>query len=150
MADLTKQLSTERGNVAIISVFVVLALFIIVTTHYGIKTLASVRAYVGAEGQWTKAQKEATNLLIQYSVKEQLELYNQFQKELELHKAFKDARQTLSSANPDHEMAFRKFQTADLDPNDINLIIWISQFHDEISCLRQLLSRQNVITTKAF
>lgn len=137
MANLTKQLRSKRGNIAIISVFVVLALFIFVATHYGTKTLSAVRAYVGAEGQWTKAQKEATSLLIRYSVKEQPQLYKQFQKELELHEAFKTTRQTLISGNSDYELAFRGFQTADLHPDDINLLIWLAQFHDNISYLQQ-------------
>jgi len=137
MGNLVKQLHSERGNIAISLVFVVLALFFIVTTHYGTKTLSAVRAYVGAEGQWTKAQKEATSLLLQYSIKEHPKLYRQFQKELELHKAFKTTRQTLISDNPDYSLAFRGFQTADIHPADIDLLIWLGQFHKDISYLRQ-------------
>lgn len=138
MVNLNKKIHSRRGNIAIISVFIVLALFIVITTHYGTKTLSAVRAYVGAEGQWTKAQKEASSLLIQYSVKEQPEFYKQFRKELELHKAFKTTRQTLISANPDYELAFRGFETADnIHPADIDLLIWLAQFQEDISYLQQ-------------
>ncbi|MDZ7689632.1 MAG: hypothetical protein U5K69_00435 [Balneolaceae bacterium] len=137
MANLTKHFRNKRGNIAIISVFVVLALFIFVATHYGTKTLSAVRAYVGAEGQWTKAQKEATSLLIRYTVKEQPQFYKQFHKELELHKAFKTTRQTLVSDNPDYDLAFKGFQTADIHPDDINLLIWLAKFHEDISYLQQ-------------
>ncbi|MBN2732240.1 MAG: PAS domain-containing protein [Balneolaceae bacterium] len=137
MANLVKQLRSRRGNIAIILVFVVLALFMIIATHYGTKTLSAVRAYVGAEGQWTKAQKEATILLIQYSATRQPELYQQFQKELGLHKAFKRARQTLISDHPDYELAFKGFQTADIHPGDTDLLIWLGQFHKDISYLQQ-------------
>lgn len=137
MADFRKQIRNKRGNIAIISVFVALALFMIVATHYGTKTLSAVRAYVGAEGQWTKAQKKATSLLIRYSVKEQPQLYQQFQKELELHKAFRTSRQTLISQNPDYDLAFRGIQTGDIHPEDIDLLIWLAQFHDDVSYLQQ-------------
>jgi len=137
MDGLNKQPHSQWGNIAIISVFVVLALFLIATTHYGTKTLSAVRAYVGAEGQWTKAQKEATMVLIRYSINEQPELYNQFQTELKLHKAFRKTRQTLISDNPDYDRAFRGFQTADIHSDDIDLLIWLAQFHSDISYLQQ-------------
>lgn len=137
MADLDKQLHKKWGNTAIIAVFVVLALFMFGATHYGTKTLSAVRAYVGAEGQWTKAQKEATSLLIQYSVKEQPELYERFKKELELHYSFKTSRQTLISDNPDYDLAFMGFQTGDIHPGDIDLLIWLARFQEDISYLRQ-------------
>lgn len=137
MADLNKQFRKGRGNIAIIGVFVGLALFTTVATHYGTKTLSAVRAYVAAEGQWTKAQKEATSLLIQYSVNEQQEIYEQFQEKLNLHKAFKTSRQTLISENPDYDLAFKGFQTAAIHPDDIDLLIWLGQFQDDISYLQQ-------------
>ncbi len=135
MAGIKKHLRSKKGHIGIISVFVVLALFMVVATHYGTKTLSAVRAYVGAEGQWTKAQKEATDLLVRYSVEQDSALYIQFREELKLHKSFKEARQTLISDNPDYNLAFRGFQTADLHPDDIDLLIWLAQFHDDISYL---------------
>jgi len=137
MDGLNKQPHSQWGNIAIISVFVVLALFLIATTHYGTKTLSAVRAYVGAEGQWTKAQKEATMVLIRYSINEQPELYKQFQTELKLHKAFRKTRQTLISNKPDYDRAFRGFQIADIHSDDIDLLIWLAQFHSDISYLQQ-------------
>jgi hypothetical protein len=79
MIGVKKYLRGKKGHVGIISVFIVLALFIVVATYYGTKTLSAVRAYVGAEGQWTKAQKEATHLLIRYSVEQDSAYYTQFQ-----------------------------------------------------------------------
>jgi hypothetical protein len=134
---LIKHIKKGKGHVAIISVFVVLALFMVVATHYGTKTLSAVRAYIAGEGQWTKGQKEATHLLIQYSIYQQPELYAQFQDRLELHRGFKAARQTLISESPDHDLAFRGFQTADIHPEDIELLIWLAQFYDEISYMEQ-------------
>ncbi|TYP93614.1 PAS domain S-box-containing protein [Fodinibius salinus] len=137
MDSLKKRLGSQWGNTAIISVFIVFALFIIVGTHYGTKTLSAVRAYVGAEGQWTKAQKEATTLLIRYNDNEQPKLYEQFQQELELHKAFKRSRQTLTSQAPNYDLAFRGFETADIHSDDIKLLIWLAQFHANISYLQK-------------
>lgn len=132
-----KYINKRKSHVVIIAVFIVLALFMVVATHYGTKTLSAVRAYIAAEGQWTKGQKEATHLLIQYSIYQQPELYGQFQDRLELHRGFKAARQTLISENPDHDLAFRGFQTADIHSQDTELLIWLSQFYDDISYMEQ-------------
>lgn len=110
MINVEQQPYSRKGNIAIISVFAVLALFTIAATHYGTKTLSAVRAYVGAEGQWTKAQKQASDLLIQYSIEKDPGLYKQFQSELELHKAFNITRQTLMSDSPDYKLAFEGLQ----------------------------------------
>jgi len=137
MDSLKGQHHNSWGNATIISVFIVLALFMFAATHYGTKTLSAVRAYVGGEDQWTKDQKKETTLLIRYIDNEQPELYEQFQKELKLHKAFKRARQTLISDNPDYNLASQEFQAAKINPNDIDLLIWLAKFHSNISYLQQ-------------
>ncbi len=137
MTDFKKILREKKGQITILSVFFVVALFLVVATHYGTKTLSAVRAYVASEGQWTKAQKEATSLLVQYTVEQQPELYTQFQEALNLHKGYKRARETLTSQNPDPDLAYKGFQRSNLHPEDIELLIWVTQFHDKISYLEE-------------
>ncbi len=137
MTDFKKSLRDKKGHVTILSVFFVVALFLVVATHYGTKTLSAVRAYVAGEGQWTKAQKEAASLLVQYSVEQEPDLYTRFQEALDLHRGFKRARQTLTSDNPDYDLAYEGFQMADIHPEDIELLIWLTQFHDDISYLEE-------------
>lgn len=139
MTDFKKNLRDKKGQITILSVFFVVALFLIVAAHYGTKTLSAVRAYVAAEGQWTKAQKEATSLLVQYSFEQEPELYNRFQEALDLHKGFKRVRQTLISENPDHDLAHKELQRADFNPEDIELLIWLAHFHNEISYLKEVV-----------
>lgn len=131
MADIIERISKNKSRIAIVLVFVVLALFMIIAGHFGTKTLSSVRAYIAAEGQWTKAQKEAANLLIEYSLNQEADYYQRFQDKLELHRGFKQARKTLTSDSPDTELAYQGFQTGPVHPKDIELLIWLTiNFHE--------------------
>lgn len=123
-------ISNRKKKYTIISVFVVLAAYMVVSTHYGTKVLSAVRAYIAAEGQWTKAQKQATHLLLQYSINQQEEYYKEFQNKLSLQRGFEKARKTLLSENPNYDIARKGFQTANIHSKDINLLIWMTEnFH---------------------
>ena len=85
----------RKEHAAIVLVFMILALFLVGATYYGTRILSAVRAYVGAESQWTTAQKEAVGLLYRYLIEQDPHLYRQFDETLELHAAFRIARETL-------------------------------------------------------
>lgn len=140
MDGLIKRIGNNKSRIAIVLVFGILALFMIVATHYGTKTLSSVRAYIAAEGQWTKAQKEAANLLIEYSLYRKEEYYNRFQDKLELHKGFEKARKTMMSDNPDIELAQEGFEAGDIHPEDIELLIWLTLNFREVGRLQEAMN----------
>lgn len=131
------------------SVFVILALFMIATTYYGTRIQSALHAYIGAERQWTQAQKAAVGLLYQYVSKEEHGLYEQYREMLELHEAFQHTRVTLSSDDPDHALAVRGFQTADLHPDDIELLVWITQFGPRVPGFERYLERSFEIWEEA-
>ena len=130
----------KKTNTAIIIIFVVIAAFTFVAGHYGTKITSAVRAYVTAEGQWTKAQKEATHQLILYSIHQEKSYYKNFQEQLKLHYSFTKARKTLLSENPDISLATRKFVTSDLHADDIDLMIWLTHNFKEYSRFKKALT----------
>lgn len=119
--------SIEKTNTAIIIIFVVIAAFTFAAGHYGTKTTSALRAYVTGEGQWTKAQKEATHQLLLYSIHQDSSFYNNFRQQLELHYNFAEGRATLLSDQPDPSLAAQKFAISNLHADDIDLIIWFTQ-----------------------
>ncbi|WP_138430641.1 PAS domain-containing sensor histidine kinase [Fodinibius saliphilus] len=127
MIGLLNSISNNRSRIAIILVFVVLALFMMVGTYYGTKTLSSVRAYIAGEGQWTKAQKEAVTSLLEYSIHKEPSYYQKFRDKLELHQGFERARKTLMSDNPNLEIAYQGFKLGIGHDEDISLLIWLTQ-----------------------
>jgi len=130
----------KKTNAAIIIIFVVIAAFTFIAGHYGTKTTSATRAYVTGEGQWTKAQKEATHQLILYSIHQDTSYYNNFQQQLKLHHNFTEARETLLSKNPDISLATRNFATSDLHTDDIELIIWLTLNFKEFTQFKKALT----------
>lgn len=135
MFSISTRISYKQKHRTILSVFIVLALFIIAAAHYGTQTLSAVRAFTDGEGKWTKAQKEATQLLMQYSIYEEPTYYHQFQNKLEVQEEFEKARKTLLSDNPDFEVATAGFQTGNLHPQDIELLVWTLYYFNDIEYL---------------
>ncbi|NGP88404.1 PAS domain-containing sensor histidine kinase [Fodinibius halophilus] len=139
MVGLLNSISNNRSRIAIILVFVVLALFMMVGSYYGIKTLSSVRAYIAGEGQWTKAQKEAVSSLLEYSIHKEPSYYKKFQDKLELHQGFEKARKTLMSDNPHLDVAYRGFQQGVGQDKDIDLLIWVTQNFKDLDLLQKAI-----------
>ena len=121
-----RNVSLNSKNIVIILVFVVLAAFLVAATHYGTKSLSAVRAYITAEGKWTKAQKKTVNLLLQYSIHQEPELYEKANRNLHIHEGFKQARQALVSGGDGHRKAVKGFEKANMDPRDLGLLIWLT------------------------
>lgn len=129
MADGKKE--RVRGGRSIFTVtlvLVVITLFWIAATHFGLSVLSAFRAYTVAESRWTNAQKQAVGHLLRYIVEQQPESYARFTERLELHAAFQTSRRTLLSDTPDRDLARRGFQTADLHPKDIELLLLPARF----------------------
>ncbi|WP_373512572.1 hypothetical protein, partial [Persicitalea sp.] len=62
-----KNLSIARKLYSVVGIMAVLIVVEIGTLYFAVHTLSSVRAFVGAEGLWSKAQKDAVYNLQQYS-----------------------------------------------------------------------------------
>lgn len=132
-----------KGNqykkIRISLVFAAFAIFLIAGTYYGTKTLSGVRASITAEGLWTKAQKGATQDLLEYTLTKDENSYNLFQEKVELNHNFSKARKALISAHPKKEIARQGFQASDLSSNDIELMIWLAVHFKELPYMSQAL-----------
>ncbi len=125
MSEFKKEKGGRNESIAILSVFIILALFMVAAAHYGTKTLSAVRANISAEGLWTKHQKEATNHLISYTLFGDPVHYEQFNEALEYHKGVKKARLSLMEEEPDAREAEKGLLSAGIHPGDADLIIWL-------------------------
>jgi signal transduction histidine kinase/ActR/RegA family two-component response regulator len=70
-------------------------------TYLGFETLSSARAYVGGEGFWSKAQKDAVYHLIRYARSSDPAEYTAFRKNLTVPLGDREARLQLERAKPD-------------------------------------------------
>ena len=69
--------------------------------NFGFETLSSARAYVGGEGLWSKAQKDAVYHLVRYVHAHDPAEFEAFRKSLTVPLGDKEARLQLEGPNPD-------------------------------------------------
>lgn len=84
-----------------------------------INTLSSARAYVGAEGLWTKAHKDGVNELEKYGATRNEIHYQKFQEHIKIPLGVKKARLELLKENPDLNIAKQGFLEGKNHPEDI-------------------------------
>src|SRR5688500_8180969 len=100
---------------------------------FSINTLSSVRAYVGGEGLWSKAQKDAMYQLLQYGRTHKNEDYEKFKNFMSVPLGDHKALVELGKKEPDLEVARQGFIEGRNDKGDVDGMIslfrrfaWIS------------------------
>ncbi|WP_214070031.1 response regulator [Mucilaginibacter sp. dw_454] len=93
------------------------------TLGFAIQTLSSVRSFVGGEGLWSKAQKDAVASLRLYAYSRNEKDYIAFQQFLKVPLGDGKARKALEKKDPDLEMARQGFIEGRIHPDDIDGMI---------------------------
>ncbi len=107
---------------------------------FAIKTLSSVRTYVGGEGLWSKAQKDAVYYLQKYSKSYDEHDYNTYLHFLKVPLGDRKARLELSKAEPDLAVARQGFLEGRLHPDDIDGAIKLVRRFYWVSYLNKALT----------
>ncbi len=102
----------------------------LVTLFFAINTLSAVRTYVGAEGLWSKAQKDAVYYLDKYGTSHNEQDYNTYLDFLKVNLGDHKTRMELLKPNPDYAIARQGFLEGRLHPDDIDgAIKLVRRFH---------------------
>src|SRR5215217_5983292 len=100
------------------------------TLWFSITTLSAVRSYVGGEGLWSKAQKDAILNLRQYAYSHDENDYREFKKWLKVPLGDKAARIEIAKPELDLEAARSGFLAGRNHPDDIDGMIYLARrFH---------------------
>lgn len=116
--------------------FIVGAMAILITAEllalwFSIHTLSAVRAFIGAEGLWSKAQKDAVFQLDKYHRTHNIADYNAFQKFLEVPLGDHKARIELLKKDPDLNIVRQGFAEGRIHPADMDgMINLVTEFND--------------------
>jgi signal transduction histidine kinase len=126
-----KDISISKKLYFIVGAMAVLIVVELLTLWFAIHTLSSVRALVGAEGLWSKAQKDAVYHLGKYYRTHNEDDYNTFQKFMSVPLGDHKTRLELSKEHPDMEIARQGFLEGRVHPNDIDgMISMLRRFHN--------------------
>jgi signal transduction histidine kinase len=126
-----KDISISKKLYFIVGTMAVLIVVELGTLVFAIHTLSSVRALVGAEGLWSKSQKDAAYQLLKYSSTRNEDDYKQFQKFMAVPLGDHKTRVELMKADPNIKIAREGFLEGRVHPDDIDgMINLLRRFHN--------------------
>jgi len=100
-----RNVSIARKLYFTVGIMALLILLELVVLFFSINTLSSVRAYVGGEGLWSKAQKDAMGQLIKYARTHNEVDYQQFKEFMKVPLGDHKTLAELNKKKPDYELA---------------------------------------------
>ena len=116
---------SRRGVTILVAVFLVVIAAIVGVAAVGLEVLTSVRAYVGGEGLWSKAEKDASSALSRYIEEGDEAYYREFLKQLAVPLGNRRAREELERTRPDFAIARAGFLQGRNHPADVDGMSWL-------------------------
>ncbi len=126
-----KNISLTKKLYFVLSIMALLIAVELFTLSFMVHTLSSTRALVGAEGSWSKAEKDAVYSLTKYGYTHNEKDFQRYLKALEVPLGDRKARLQLLKPNPDIDSVWAGFMQGKLDPDDIEgTIRLLTRFHN--------------------
>jgi diguanylate cyclase (GGDEF)-like protein/PAS domain S-box-containing protein len=111
---------SRRGVTILVAVFLVVISVLVGLAAVGLEVLTSVRAYVGGEGLWSKAEKDASSALSRYIQEGDEGYYREFLRQLAVPLGARRAREELERPRPDLAIARAGFLQGRNHPADVD------------------------------
>lgn len=138
-----KNISISKKLYFIVGAMAVLIIVELLTLWFAIHTLSSVRALVGAEGLWSKAQKDASYYLQKYSYTHNEEDYKSFQRFMAVPEGDHKTRLELMKEHPNMDIARQGFLEGKIHPDDIDGMISLLRRFSDIYYIQTAIQRWN-------
>ncbi len=119
----TSPTTTIKHVYLIVILFVALTIIIISLVQVQMNALMGVRSYIGAEGMWAKAQKDATRSLEHYAISQNEEDFTSYLRCIEITLGDNRSRVELQKTVPNLEIAREGFLAGGNHPDDIPYMI---------------------------
>ena len=135
-----ERLDVNQKVVALFAFGIICALLLILIVNISINTASGVRAYVGGEGMWTKAQKESVIHLTNYILTENEEEFDHFQSVLKVNLGDRMGREEILKDDYDYQTVYDGYLMGRNHPDDIPHMInvfrrfrWTPQVQEAIN-----------------
>jgi hypothetical protein len=115
----------DRTLGAVLTAFTVTVCLLLLSTWACVRILSGVRAYVGGEGLYSKAQKNAAYFLELYVQTRSEQWFTRFEDALRVPEGDRDARLALDRLQPDLNAARRGFIAGGNSPDDVDDLIFV-------------------------
>ncbi|MDN3582952.1 response regulator [Mucilaginibacter flavus] len=110
----------------------------LLTLNFAVNTLSAIRTLIGAEGLWSKAQKDGLSHLRIYAYSHNEKDYQAFLQYMKVPLGDGIARRAIEQPNPDYETARKGFLAGRMHPDDVD---------DAIKLLHRFSSIKYIQTT---
>jgi diguanylate cyclase (GGDEF)-like protein len=131
----------RRGRLfAIVWVYVGVVLGLFVLTCFSVYLLSAVRAYVGGEGLWSKAQKDALYALTRYTLQADEADFMAYRNALAVNQGDRQARIELEKPSPDFAVAEAGLRQGRNHADDVAGMVFLVRWFQSLPELRQALT----------
>lgn len=125
-----QNLSISKKLYGVVGLMAMLIALELATLFFAMTTLSAVRAFVGGEGTWSKAQKTSVFYLQKYANTYEEKHYESFQEQLRIPQGDHDARTALEDPAYDESKVIAGFTQGQIHPNDIKpMVNLVRRFH---------------------
>ncbi len=135
-----KNVSIAKKLYSVVGIMAVLIVIELGTLYFAVNTLSSVRAFVGAEGLWSKSQKDAVNSLQRYyqnhNAEDEKDFYNYMKVPLGYHKTLLE----LVKTDPDLAVARYGLLEGRSHPDDIDGMLKLFIRFENISYIHESIN----------
>ncbi len=126
-----------RRLVVIVWLFVGIVVCLLIAAVYSVELLAAGRAFVGAEGQWSSAQKDAAFHLSRYALTRDEDHYQAFERAIAVPLGDRKARLELAKDDPDFAAVRAGFIEGRNHPADIDSMVTLYRRFRNFAPVRQ-------------
>jgi methyl-accepting chemotaxis protein len=106
-------------------IFLIFTIFFVCIVKAQMDVLSTLRAYVGGEGLWSKAQKDATYYLRKYVISGNENDYNKFLMSIKKPLGAIEIRTELEKPRPDFNIVYQRFADFGIHPDDTDGMIMV-------------------------
>lgn len=122
----------NRFTIIVVLIILILALSL-VNFWFSLRIMSGIRAYVGGEGLWSKAQKEATNSLLRYNTSHNEADYEAYVSYLHVPLGDKQARLELNKPQPNYTVVHQGFIQGGNSAGDMNDMVLLYRYFRRVS-----------------
>ncbi len=131
---------SRRNTLILLGVGFATTITIAVTTHVGLSMLSGVRAYVGGEGLWSKAQKDAVNWLHRYAESRDEAAYRAYRASIQVPLGDRMAREELEKPQFDFEVVRRGFILGRNHPDDVRNMALLFRYFRRVRYMQRAIA----------
>ncbi|MES2836465.1 MAG: ATP-binding protein [Bacteroidota bacterium] len=143
-----KNISIKHKLYFVVGIMALLIAVELISLWFSINTLSSVRAYVGAEGLWSKAQKDAVYHLQKYGRTMDVKDYQSFLEFMKVPIGDHKTLIELSKKNPDMAIARQGFLEGRSHPEDIDGMINLFRRFNDVYYIHEAINIWTEADTK--